>query len=87
MASPTVEMRVSGINLAKALGWMEGEERCHAIRNFVDAAAAVRSLKHPQAQFGEGIVASPVRRDTWVEFVVARDVECLDEHRHLLIGV
>jgi aminoglycoside phosphotransferase (APT) family kinase protein len=82
-----VEVRVSGIDLAKALGWMEGEERFHAIRNYVDAAAAVRSLKHPQAQFGEVIVASPVRRDTWAEFVVARAVQCLDEHRHLLIGM
>jgi aminoglycoside phosphotransferase (APT) family kinase protein len=82
-----VEVRVSGIDLAKALGRMEGEERLHAIRNYVDAAVAVRSLKHPQAQFGEIIAASPVRRDTWAEFVVARAVQCLDEHRHLLIGV
>jgi aminoglycoside phosphotransferase (APT) family kinase protein len=82
-----VELRVSGIDLAKALGRMEGEERFHAIRNYVHAAAAVRSLKHPQAQFGEVIAASPVRRDTWAKFVVARAVQCLDEHRHLLIGV
>jgi aminoglycoside phosphotransferase (APT) family kinase protein len=82
-----VEGRVSGIDLAKALGRMEGEGRFHAIRNYVDAAAAVRSLKHPQAQFGEVIAASPVRRDTWAEFVVARAVQCLDEHRHFLIGV
>jgi aminoglycoside phosphotransferase (APT) family kinase protein len=73
--------------LAKALGRMEGEERFHAIRNYVDAAAAVRSLKHPQGQFGEIIAASPVRHDSWAEFVVARAVQCLDEHRHLLIGV
>jgi aminoglycoside phosphotransferase (APT) family kinase protein len=82
-----VEMRVSGIDLAKALGRMEGEERFHAIRNYVDAAATVRYLKHPQAQFGEVIAASPVRRDTWAEFVVARAVQCLDEDRRLLIGV
>jgi aminoglycoside phosphotransferase (APT) family kinase protein len=82
-----VEARVSGIDLAKALGRMEGEERFDAIRNYVDAATAVRSLKHPQAQFGEVIAASPVRRDTWAEFVVARAVQCLDEHRHLLVGV
>jgi hypothetical protein len=49
----------------------EGEERFHAIRNYVDAAAAVRSLKHPQTQFGEVIAASPMRRDTWAKFVVA----------------
>jgi aminoglycoside phosphotransferase (APT) family kinase protein len=82
-----VEVRVSGVDLAKALGWMEGEERFHAIRNYVDAATAVRSLKHPQVLFGEIIAAGPVRRDTWAEFVVARAVQCLDEHRHLLGGV
>jgi aminoglycoside phosphotransferase (APT) family kinase protein len=80
-----VEGRVSGIDLANSR--MEREGRFHAIRNYVDAAAAVRSLKHPQAQFGEVIAASPVRRDTWAEFVVARAVQCLDEHRHFLIGV
>jgi aminoglycoside phosphotransferase (APT) family kinase protein len=81
-----IEARVSGIDLAKALGQMEGEERFLAIRNYVDAAAAIQSLKHPQAQFGEIIAASPVRRDTWAEFVVARAVQCLDAHRHLLVG-
>jgi aminoglycoside phosphotransferase (APT) family kinase protein len=82
-----VELRVSGIDLAKALGRMEGEERLRAIRNYVDAAAAVRSLKHPQAEFGEVIAASPVRHDSWADFVVARAAQCLDEHRHLLGGV
>jgi aminoglycoside phosphotransferase (APT) family kinase protein len=82
-----VEARVSGIDLAKALGRMEGEEQFQAIRNYVDAAAAIQSLKHPQAQFGEIIAASPVRRETWAEFVVARAVQCLDEHRHLLVGM
>lgn len=82
-----VEVRVSGIDLAKALGQMEGEERFQAIRNYVDAAGSVRSLKHPQAQFGEVIAASPVRRETWAEFVVARAAQCLEEQRPLLIGV
>jgi aminoglycoside phosphotransferase (APT) family kinase protein len=82
-----VEVRVSGIDLSKALARMEGEERFQAIRNYVDAATAIRSLKHPQAQFGEIIAASPVRRETWAEFVVTRAVQCLDEHRHLLSGV
>jgi hypothetical protein len=50
-----------------------------SIRNYVDAAAAVRSLKHPQAQFDEVIAARPVRRDTWAKFVVARAIQCLDE--------
>jgi aminoglycoside phosphotransferase (APT) family kinase protein len=82
-----VESRVSGIDLAKALGRMEGEKRFQAIRNYVDAAAAIQSLKHPQAQFGEIIAASPVHSETWAEFVVARAVQCLDEHRHLLVGM
>jgi aminoglycoside phosphotransferase (APT) family kinase protein len=82
-----VEVRVSGVDLAKALGRMEGEGRLQAIRNYVDAATAVRSLKHPQVQFGEVIATNPVRRETWAEFVVARAAQCLDEHRHLLIGV
>jgi aminoglycoside phosphotransferase (APT) family kinase protein len=82
-----VEVRVSGIDLAKALGRMQGEARVQAIRNYVDAAAAIRSLKYPQAEFGEVIAAGPVRRETWAEFVVARAVQCLDEYRHLLIGV
>jgi hypothetical protein len=82
-----VEVRVSGMDLAKALARMKGEERFYAIRNYVDAATAVRSLKYPQVQFGEVIAANPVRRDTRAEFVVARAVQCLDEHRHLLIGV
>jgi aminoglycoside phosphotransferase (APT) family kinase protein len=82
-----VEVRVSGIDLAKTLGRMEGEARVQAIRNYVDAAAAIRSLKYPQAEFGEIIGASPVRRETWPEFVIARAVQCLDEYRHLLIGV
>jgi aminoglycoside phosphotransferase (APT) family kinase protein len=82
-----VEVRVGGIDLAKALGRMVGKARFQAIRNYVDAAAAIRSLKHPQAQFGEVIAASPVRRETWAEFVVARAVQGLEEHRRLLIGV
>jgi aminoglycoside phosphotransferase (APT) family kinase protein len=82
-----VEARVSGIDLAKALGRLEGEARFQAIRNYADAALAIRSLKHPQAQFGEVIADNPIRRETWAEFVIARAVQCLDEHGHLLIGV
>jgi len=82
-----VEARVSGIDLAKALGRMKGEERFQTIRNYVDAAAVVRSLKHPQAQFGEVIADNAVRRETWAEFAIARAVQCLEAHRHLLIGV
>ncbi len=82
-----VETRVSGIDSAKALGRLEGEKRFQAIRTYVEAATAIRSLKYPQTEFGEVIAANPVRRETWAEFVVARAVQCLDEHRHLLVGV
>jgi aminoglycoside phosphotransferase (APT) family kinase protein len=82
-----VEVRVSGIDLAKALSRVQGEERFRAIRNYVDAAAAIRSLKHPQVQYGEVIAISPICCQTWPEFVVARAAHCLDEHRHLLAGV
>jgi aminoglycoside phosphotransferase (APT) family kinase protein len=82
-----VETRIRGIDLAKALSRMEGEERFRAIRNYVEAAATIRALKHPQEQFGEIIAVSPFRRETWAEFVVARAIRCLDEHRDLLVGV
>jgi aminoglycoside phosphotransferase (APT) family kinase protein len=82
-----VEARVSGIDLAKALPRMEGEVRFQAIRKYVDAAAAIRSLKYPQAQFGEVIAASPIHRESWAEFVVVRAIQCLAEHGHLLVGV
>jgi aminoglycoside phosphotransferase (APT) family kinase protein len=85
--SYAVEMRVSGIDLAQALRRMEGETRLRAIGKYVDAAASVRSLKYPQAQFGEVIADRPVRRESWAEFVVARAVQCLEEHRHRLVGV
>lgn len=82
-----IETRVSGIDLANALSRMEGEARAQAIRSYVEAAAAVRVLKHPQAQFGEVIAVSPLRRETWPEFAVARAAHSLDEHRHLLVGL
>jgi aminoglycoside phosphotransferase (APT) family kinase protein len=82
-----VEVRVSGIDLAKALHRMEGAARLQAIENYVDGAAAIRSLKYPQAQFGEVIAANPVCRDTWPDFAVSRAVQCLNEHRHLLAGI
>jgi hypothetical protein len=66
---------------------MEGEKRFQAIRNYVDAAAAIQSLKHPQAQFGEIIAlalstakpgpssSSPAPSNVWTS------------NRHLLVGM
>ena len=82
----SVERRIGGVSLASPLGRLEGELRRRAMRSYVEAAAAIAGLGHPQRVFGEILADPPVRAGTWAEFLLARAGAELEQHRGLLDG-
>jgi aminoglycoside phosphotransferase (APT) family kinase protein len=82
----SVERRIGGVSLASALGRLAGEVRRHALRSYVEAAAAIAGLGHPQRAFGEVLADPPIRAGAWADFILARAGAELNQHRGLLEG-
>jgi len=80
----SVERRIEGASLASLLGRSKGEVRRRALRSYVEAAAAIEALGHPQPDYGEVLADPPVRAGTWAEFVMARAGTELELHRGLI---
>jgi Phosphotransferase enzyme family len=74
----TVEQRIAGVSLAEALPTLAGTARRQALRGYAETSLAVRSLGCPQQGFGEILTPSPIRTDTWSDFILSRASRCLE---------
>jgi hypothetical protein len=74
----TVEQRIAGVSLAEALPALGRLARRKALRGYAETSLAVRRLCCPQKGFGEVLAPSPMRTDTWPDFVLSRASKCLE---------
>lgn len=73
--SYAVEDRLPGTPLASAFPALGDAGRARAVRGFMEAAAALRRIRHPQAEFGELLRQGPVRSDSWPDFLWRKGVQ------------
>lgn len=78
----TVEQRIAGVSLADALPRLAGTARQRALRGYAETSLAVRRLGCPQAGFGEVLAPSPIRSETWPDFILSRASICLEDQYH-----
>jgi len=67
-----IETRLAGTPLIAAWPLLDPPSRSRAVMGFVQAAAAIRRIRHPQTEFGELLAATPIRRASWRDFLVAK---------------
>ncbi len=67
-----IEERLAGAPLRDAMSGLDPEARDSAARDFMQAAAALHCIRHPQTVFGEVLTADPVRADDWRDFLIAK---------------
>jgi hypothetical protein len=81
-----VERRIPGVDLGRALPRLVAAVRRRAPLAYADTAALVRTIQHEQETFGEMLAQSPIRRNSWADFVVSRAEQRLAAGRPRLIG-
>ncbi|HWD26572.1 MAG TPA: phosphotransferase [Rhizomicrobium sp.] len=67
-----IEARLAGTPLTDAFPTLDAPSRSHAVMGFLQAAAALRRIRHPQTEFGELLTADPIRRASWRDFLLAK---------------
>jgi aminoglycoside phosphotransferase (APT) family kinase protein len=67
-----IEPRLTGTPLLTAFPSFDAAARSRAVAGFLQAAAALGGIRHPQTVFGELLVATPIRRASWRDFLIAR---------------
>jgi hypothetical protein len=82
----TVEQRIAGVSLADALPRLKGTARQLALRGYAETALAVRRLGCPQEGFGEILAPSPIRTETWPDFILSRASKCLEAQHHSVVA-
>ncbi len=81
-----IEGRLAGISLAAALLVLEGSARHCALTHYAETAAQVSKLLYQQNEFGEVLTDTPLRAETWSEFVLCRAEASLAASHTQLIG-
>lgn len=67
----TIEDRIAGRSLAEILPGLEGDRRKAALTAYLAVAEAMAAVR-TEAEFGDLLVANPVRRAHWGEYLAAR---------------
>jgi aminoglycoside phosphotransferase (APT) family kinase protein len=67
-----VEARLAGTPLISAFPGLDAPSRRRAVESFMEAAATLHRIRHPQTEFGELLVAAPIRRASWRDYLIAK---------------
>lgn len=77
----TTEKRMVGQEFAKVLPDLAGEERAKALTSYLEAAAALGSVRFPDKPYGDLLDAHQVKRENWQEYVKASMEHALESSR------
>ena len=77
----TTEPRMAGQDFGKVLPDLRGADRAKALTSYLDAAAALGSVRFPDKPYGDLLETQLVKRDNWQEYVKASMERALDVSR------
>lgn len=66
------ERRIPGQDFGQVLQTLSGEARTKALANYLDAAAAIGTVRFPDKSYGELILDPPLQREHWQAYLAAR---------------
>ncbi len=77
----TVEKRMPGQDFGEVLPTLRGADRAKALTSYLDAAAALGTVRFPDKPYGELLAAPLIQRERWQEYLTARMDQSLASSR------